>query len=188
MTLTAAEVMEALATLETNNARPIQGANYVAIIHPKTKYDLMQDSTFINTALYATDPGKNNPLATYKFATWLGVDWYVSSRATDLGLVANTSSERVMTTLILGKNAYGIGGLAGDMFGSVPAIPQGQSSATGTSPKPVSMIIKPVGSAGADDPLNQRGSIGGNLLADVKLPKFGETLARVNTEPSSMLN
>jgi N4-gp56 family major capsid protein len=161
MTLTAAEVMEALSTLETNNARPIQGANYVGIIHPKTKFDLMQDSTFINTALYATEPGKNNPLATYKFATWLGVDWYVSSRATDLGLVANTSSERVMTTLILGKNAYGIGGLAGDMFGSVPATTAGgDSSGTGKKVNPVSMIIKPVGGGGAEDPLNQRGSIG----------------------------
>jgi N4-gp56 family major capsid protein len=160
MTLTAAEVMEALSTLEGNNARPFENGNFVGIIHPKTKFDLMSDSTFVNTALYATDPGKTNPLATYKFATWMGVDWYVSSRATDLGLVANTSSERVMSTLILGKNAYGIGGLAGDMFGAVPAIPQGQVSATGTSPKPVSMIIKAVGSAGADDPLNQRGSIG----------------------------
>ncbi len=118
----------------------------------------MQDSTFINTALYATEPGKNNPLATYKFATWLGVDWYVSSRATDLGLVANTSSERVMTTLILGKNAYGIGGLAGDMFGSVPST-TGEPN-TGKKVNPVKMIVKEVGSAGADDPLEQRGSIG----------------------------
>ena len=176
MTLTAAEVMEALSTLETNNSRPFENGNYVAIIHPKTKYDLLQDSTFINTALYATEPGKNNPLATYKFATWLGVDWYVSSRATDLGLVANTTSERVMSTLILGKNAYGVGGLAGDMFGSVPATTAGgDSSGTGKKVSPVKMIIKPVGSAGADDPLDQRGTIG-KSLADVKLPKFGETL------------
>jgi hypothetical protein len=39
---------------------------------------------------------------------------------------------------------------------------------TGQAHKPVDLIIKPIGSGGSSDALNQRGSIGQWILADVK--------------------
>ncbi|MBU2177497.1 MAG: hypothetical protein KJ556_20585, partial [Gammaproteobacteria bacterium] len=43
------------------------------------------------------------------------------------------------------------------------------SNMTGQSVKPVSMIIKDIGSAGADDPLNQRGTVAWKAVLDVEV-------------------
>lgn len=52
--LSAAEVLKAVRTLEVNKARKYQGrASYVAKIGPRTKYDLMRDSTWVNAKTYS---------------------------------------------------------------------------------------------------------------------------------------
>ena len=153
--ISAKEVMEALATLEAANARPFENGRWVGICHPNTKFDLMNDSTIQNMMVYAPDSSKNG-LWTYKLGECLGVDWYVSSQANRAA--EGVGEVNVYDTLILGRDAYGTGGLAGQMFGSAPSSKDEPN--TGKSVSPVSLIQKELGSAGTDDPLNQVATIG----------------------------
>lgn len=153
--INAKEVMQSLATLEAANARPFENGRYAGIIHPNSKFDLLNDSTIQNMMVYAPDSAKNG-LWTYKLGECLGVDWYVSSQANRTA--DGYGSINVYDTLILGRDAYGTGGLASQMFGSAPSSKDEPN--TGKSVSPVSLIQKEIGSGGTDDPLDQKASIG----------------------------
>ena len=157
MVLSAAEIYEALSTIEAADGLPLDGGKFAGIMHPKPKYDLMRDSTFVNTALYATEPGKANPMHTYKFAEWLGIDWYVTSNAKVYEDGGYGSAVDVYKTLIIAKNAVGVGGLAGDIPGNIANSLQDPN--TGKSVSPLALkYVKPAPSP--SDPLGQRGSVG----------------------------
>lgn len=158
MYLTAAEIMEALATLGTNDARPFDDGKYIGIMSPKTQYDFLQDSTVMNTFLHATEPGKENPLYTHKWGTWMNVDWFVTSNAYVNSLAGYGSLVDVATTLIIAKDAYGCGGLAGDIPTNFASSQQDPN--TGKEVSPVTMKIVEAGTATPSDPLGQRGSVG----------------------------
>lgn len=155
--LTANELLEALATIEGNDGRPFDNGNFVCIIHPKAKYDLLQDSTVMNTFLRATDPGKENPLYTHKWGDWMGLDFFVSSNAY-VNPASGASAQNVYTTLIIGQDAYGCGGLAGDIPSDFGA--SQQDPLTGQDINPVSLKMVESGNPSPSDPLGQRGSIG----------------------------
>lgn len=112
MRLNAAEVREALATLETNNAYPINGV-FPAIIHTRTKYDLFSDTNIVNAFLYAYERGGSNPLATGQLGNYLGVEFYVTSNArifASLGL----SGADVYASMFLADGAFGVINLSAD--------------------------------------------------------------------------
>lgn len=136
--LNAAELREALATLETNDAVPINGV-YPTIIHTRTKYDLFGDTNIVNAFLYAYNRGGDNPMATGKLGNYLGAEFVVTSNArifSSLGF----SGANVYATLMLAEGAYGVVGL---------------SSQTART------YFKPVGSGGATgDPVDQVWSLG----------------------------
>jgi len=107
--LNSAEIREALATLETNNAQP-QGGVFPTIIHTRTKYDLFGDTNITNAFLYAYNRGGDNPLATGRLGNYLGAEFHVTSNArifSSLGL----SGTNVYATLVIGDSAYGVVGL-----------------------------------------------------------------------------
>lgn len=157
MYLTANEILEALATIEGNDGRPFSNAHYPFIIHPKAKYDLLQDSTVMNSFLHATDPGKENPVYTHKWGEWMGLDFYVTSNAY-VNSAAGLNSQNVYTSLIIAEDAYGCGGLAGDIASGFGATQQ--DPLTGQDINPVSMKMVEAGTPSPSDPLGQRGSIG----------------------------
>ncbi len=154
--LTAEEVMEALATLKTANARPFSNGLFVGIIHANTEFDLLSDSTIRNIMTYANSDDKNG-LWTYKLGACLGVDWYVSSLA--YRVADGVGSINVYETLILGQDAYGVGGLSAQPFAAVKAAGQGEAG-TGVKPGSVQIIYKGLGSAGTEDALDQKQSLG----------------------------
>jgi len=151
----AAEIMEAVTTLEAADALPFPNGKYVGIIHSYTKFDMMKDPTMQNMFIYAPSAEKNG-LWTYKLGECLGIDWYVSSLANRTA--DGSDSINVYDTLILGRDAYGAGGLAAQM----PKVPPSSQSDpnTGKRVMPVSIINKPLGSGGTEDALDQRGSLG----------------------------
>jgi len=147
MKITKAEVKEAVRTLKGNNAdritsmidpsdafgtAPVDEA-YVAICHPDTTFDLQDISGFIKVEEYGQKkamPGEVGALNEVRFIETTNA--YVESSA-------GAGSIDVYHTLILGSDAYGITRISGAAMKN---------------------IIKPLGSAGSADPLNQRQTSG----------------------------
>lgn len=146
MTLTVAEVREAVRTLEENKAKMIMeqidaedayntvpiGKAYVGIIHPRTHFNLKSETGFVPVVKYSSQA---NVMEDEKGA----VDdvRFVSSPNAKVFAGAGLSSADVYVTLILGRDAYGITRIAG---------------------KALENIIKPLGAG--QDPLNQRATSG----------------------------
>ena len=140
--LVESEIREAVATLKTANVKRIAkaGGRYVAIGHPNAEYDFVgSPSGNLSYILsMAGTRGDTNPLFTGDSFDFLGVRFIWTSNARVFG-TAGPTYRGVFTTLIMGDQFYGESRLNAEA---------------------ADIIVKPVGSAGADDPLNQYGSLG----------------------------
>lgn len=130
--LTVKAVKRAVTTLKRFNAKRIDG-DYVAIIHPDVAYDLMNDPKWEALNSY-------NPKNVYagEIGRLYGVRFVETSEA-KIFEGAGAEGIDVYSTLFLGADAYGTTSIEGGGL---------------------EMIIKPKGSAGTADPLNQRSSVG----------------------------
>jgi N4-gp56 family major capsid protein len=138
--LTVNEVRKAVRTLKRNKAKPIDGKDYVAIVEPGTTYDLQSDPKWEEAAKYAG----SKQIFDGEIGRLYGVRFVETTEAKKFP-GAGAGGVDVYSTLVIGKDAYGII----DISGSGNA----------------RMIIKPKGSAGAADPLNQRGTVGWKVEA-----------------------
>ena len=138
--LTYAEIREAVATLEAADGRPFPdfGNKFVGIIHPHTKQVMFGDSDIINSFQNAYPRDGSNPLISGEIGDFYGVRWFVTSNARIFGS-EGASGASVYATMILGRQYYGV--VDYEAIGA-------------------RVIVKPVGSAGALDPLDQMGTIG----------------------------
>jgi N4-gp56 family major capsid protein len=146
MKLDRAEVKEAVRTLKNNQARPITSminpstgynttplqACYVGIVHPYATYDLDDATGWIPVEKY---PNKSDVMPN-EVGSLAGVRFIESTNAYT---VAGTLVTTVYGTLIFGENAVA------------------QTRISGESLK---NIVKPLGSAGTADPLDQRTTSG----------------------------
>ncbi|MBQ9625520.1 MAG: N4-gp56 family major capsid protein, partial [Clostridia bacterium] len=107
---------------------------YVAVVSPNTTFDLQSDPVWQDVSKYAN----TEQLFTGEIGKLFGVIFVESTQATVLSK-AGASSADVGQTLIFGKNAYGVIELEGGNLKS---------------------IIKPRGSAGTSDPLDQISTVG----------------------------
>jgi N4-gp56 family major capsid protein len=144
MPISKAEIMEAVRTLQGNNAQkmtsmidPKTGYNsspippcFVGIVSEDTLYDLKLITTFIPVEKYASKEGlmegEVGALDEVRFV--MTTNAYVNS-------AAGANSNDVHYTIILAGDAYGITRISG---------------------KALENIVKPLGSAGTGDPLDQR--------------------------------
>ena len=146
MKLDRAEIKEAVRTLKGNNAKPITsminpstGYNttplnraYIGIVHPSTTYDLDDATGWIPVEKYSN----KTDVMPDEVGSLAGVRFIETSNAyTTSGTLVTT----VYGTLIFGQNAYA------------------QTRISGESLK---NIVKPLGSAGTADPLDQRTTSG----------------------------
>lgn len=148
MVLNATEVREMVMTLQEAKAKPIMrmidpadmyntvplDACYVGIISPKTLRDLKGDSAFIPVQKYA-DPsakmqGEKGAVDEVRFVMTPNAKVFTGE---------GSGSVDVHATIILGRDAYGITRITGEALKN---------------------IIKPLGSGGTADPLNQRATSG----------------------------
>jgi len=148
MKLTREEIKEAVRTLRGNNAKPITsmidpstgyntvpiGKSYVGIVSEDTAYDLDDATGWIPVEKYPSKAG----VMPDEIGSLANVRFIMSTNAYQLA-TANADSGPVHYTIILGQNAVA------------------QTRISGAA---LQNIVKPLGSAGTADPLNQRATSG----------------------------
>jgi N4-gp56 family major capsid protein len=153
--LTFVEIMKAVTSLKTNKAVAPMSGKFPAIIHPKGVYDLFSDPLMQAVLHYAKNRGDDNPLIRGYLGEAFGVSFWESPNAY---YAANSQPINVYSTMVLGKGAFGVGGLAAHM----PQIVKEMKDKTGHTfedVRPIRMIDKPFGSTGTADPFDRLASI-----------------------------
>jgi N4-gp56 family major capsid protein len=133
------EIKKAVRTLRNNNAEPLEGGYYIGFCDPSVAYDLQNDSLWQDISKYN---GAEN-IMKGEIGRIHGVRFILTTMCPTDATTATAGT--LHKTLIVGKDAYGVVDVNG-------------------SSKP-EIIIKPTGSAGTEDPLNQRGSVGWKAMA-----------------------
>lgn len=151
--LTVAAVKKAVRYLESQDARKIKGS-YIGIIHPNVKFDLMNDPEWKRPHEYKD----TTELYTGEIGELYGVRFVESTRA-KVFKGAGASGADVYATLIIADDAYGV---------------------TEVQNGGLQHIVKPLGSAGSADPLDQRSTVGwkGIKTAEILVPQY---LVRIET-------
>jgi N4-gp56 family major capsid protein len=156
MPLTAVLVLKALATLKNAKAVPGMSDKYVALIHPFAEYDLYQDNVLQNVLYHSKERGEDNAWTTGYIGDAFGVSfWCTPNARVDAG--AGAGGANIYDSVVLGKGAFGIGGLGAYMPQAVKGMRNGNN--TFAKVRPLRLIQKPFGSAGSEDPLEQRATI-----------------------------
>lgn len=131
-----------------DHVRPAMGKYYVAFVDDDTAFDLMDDPTFQKYMDYGKD---NSPMLENEIGNIFGIKFlrvpnvkvYANAGADIDGAGAGTARYDVHCSIVLGANAYGV----------IDVAQNGNAE----------MIVKPLGSAGVEDALNQRQSVGWKL-------------------------
>lgn len=131
--LTSRELRKAVKTLKKNHAQMF-GGYFVAIIGPDTMYDLQEDEAFVKVSQYQD---KEN-IYTGEVGRLFGVRLVETTEA-KIFEGAGASGADVASVIVLGQYAYGV------------------TSLKGAKPR---VIVKPAGSAGTADPLDQISTVG----------------------------
>ena len=131
--LTSRELRKAVKTLKKNHAQTF-GGYFVAIIGPDTMYDLQEDEAFVKVSQYQD---KEN-IYTGEVGRLFGVRLVETTEA-KIFEGASASGADVASVIVLGQYAYGV------------------TSLKGAKPR---VIVKPAGSAGTADPLDQISTVG----------------------------
>lgn len=133
MKLTVKAIKMAVRALKVQNTAKING-HYVAIIHPDCAYDITLDPRFIEVVKY------KNPERIFngEIGTLEGVRFIETTEAKKF-TNAGASGIDVYSTLLLGENAYATTKIEGGGLET---------------------IVKPLGSGGTADPLDQRSTVG----------------------------
>jgi N4-gp56 family major capsid protein len=151
-------IFRALNFMEVQNAEPI-GDSFVAIIHPNVKYDIMRNKDFIDVMKYAHSEkilkGEIGMIGNIRF---------VMSTFAKVFSGEGASGIDVYSTLVIAKDAYKVLEIEGEGMKT---------------------IIKPLGSAGAGDPLDQRATQGWKTTHGIGITS---QTCIVRIESSSALN
>lgn len=131
--LTSRELRKAVKTLKKNHAQTF-GGYYVGIIGPDTMYDLQEDEAFVKVSQYQD---KEN-IYTGEVGRLFGVRLVETTEAKFFE-GAGADGADVASVIVLGQYAYGV------------------TSLKGAKPR---VIVKPAGSAGTADPLDQISTVG----------------------------
>ena len=138
--LTVKAVKMAVRTLKKQNASKIDGS-YWAIIHPDIAFDLTEDPNWVEAHKYAKPDeiydGEIGRIAGVRFIESTEAKIFAKAGAAKSG--SDTTKIDVYSTLIIGANAY---------------------ATTKVEGGGLQTIVKPLGSAGSADPLDQRATIG----------------------------
>ena len=147
MKITKAEIQEAVRTLKVNVSRkitsqvdPSTGFNtspvppcFIGIVHPSTTYDLKNIPGFIRVEEYGQKKAMEGEVGA------LDEVRFIETTQAKVFSSAGSGSIDVYGTLILAADAYGISRISGEAMKN---------------------IVKPLGSAGSSDPLDQRQTSG----------------------------
>lgn len=133
--LTVLEIRKAIRTMKRNKVKPMSDGSYVCIVEPGTTFDLQSDTNWINAQQYAGSTAIFNG----EIGKLYGVRFVETPLAKKFA-GAGAASVDVYCSLLIGRNAYSMVDVA--------------------SSGAIENLIKPLGSGGANDPLNQRQTTG----------------------------
>ena len=140
--LTVGEIRKAVRTLKKAKARKFtrEGGkpHYICIVDPDAVYDLQSDSLWQDVSKYSNA----EQIYDGELGKMFGV---VFIETTNAKIVNNGSSYGVHQTFVFGADSYGVVDVAGQ--GAIKA------------------IVKPHGSSGTADPLDQRATVGAKVTA-----------------------
>lgn len=136
--LTTTELRKAVKMLKKSKAQTF-GGWYIAIVGPDVIYDLQEDENFLAVAHYQD----KEAIYTGEVGRLFGVKLIETTEA-KIFEGAGASGANVASTVVLGQYAYG------------------KTSIKGSKPH---VIVKPAGSAGTSDPLDQISTVGWKLDA-----------------------
>lgn len=171
--LTVKMIQKAVATLKKNNVPTFNG-DYVAIIHPYVAYDLQRDPEWIDAHKYAQPEnlftGEIGKVAGVRFVESTEAKVWKDSDCPQKSAGSGSDPATyygVFSTLVLGKNAYGV------------------TEVTGGG---LQTIVKPLGAG--EDPLNQRSTVGwkGILTAKILLEQNMVRIESVSAEWSGTVD
>ena len=149
----------AVATLMAANALPIGGV-FQVILHPHSYFTLMQEPSFVNVFVAEAGREAMSPMRTGFVGRFLMCDLYVTSNAREY-IDGGVTTTDVYSMLFIGEQSYGCVGIGAITPKIVDAQgPDGKPGTGGKFASPVEIIGKQLGSAGSDDALNQRATIG----------------------------
>lgn len=160
------DIITQVTSLMAANALHSEGGKFMVIIHPHTLATLLQDEVFVNMWTAETNP---EGIRMGRMGTLMQCDFYISSNAYESADSGAGSTTDVYGALFFGANAFATAGFTGlkarqpDMGGV------DEYTGTGKPVKPVQLIIKPRGSSGSEDPLDQRGTVGWKLTLDIEI-------------------
>jgi N4-gp56 family major capsid protein len=164
--VTFADFLKQVTFLEAQNARPAEGDDYVVICHPYTYATWIQDPTFANLFV---EEAPDSALRTGYIGRLLRCRIYVTSNQRSYA-AGGSGGSTPYSCLFLGSEAFGTVGIANTTPDYMDNLPDtAMNGMTGMQVKPVEIIVKPVGSAGANDPLNQRGTIAWKMSLAVQV-------------------
>lgn len=160
------DFIQAVAVLEAEAARGVEGDMYAVLIHPHTWCTLMQDSVFVT--LFTREGGAS--LRSGSIGTILNCRLYITSNAREYVDAGENSTEDVYSMLFIGEEAFGLAGVTGLMtnFGADAAGDHVRGELTGSTVNAVDIIVKGIGEGGFD-PLNQRGTSGWKVTHDCQI-------------------
>lgn len=151
------DLLKQIAYAENDGMQPPSGGKFPVIIHPFSWTTLMQDPVFAQ--LFLKENASGSAIRDGYMGTILNMEFFISSNAKKFVDGGANSTEDIYTMLIVGKEAMAVVGFGG----TLPSLPDqggdGFGVLNGKGIKPVEIIAKGLGSAGADDPLNQRGTL-----------------------------
>jgi len=158
LAITTADIDSAIKTLKGQNAKkftetitgttkvgtaPIK-AGFVGVCHTDTSETLEGLTGWKGTEEYASQTLVDvNEIGTYKYVR------FIETTKGKIWTGAGDAGKDVYGTLIFGKNAYGVVSIRGQ--------------------KNIQTIIKPLGSGGTEDPLNQRATVGWKMWTITKI-------------------
>ena len=152
---------KAALTLKKNKVKPAAGGKYVVFISPDTTFDLLDDAKFIKAYEIAQN---NKPFIDGEVADVYGIK-FVEVENWKVFTGAGASGANVHSSVMVGEEAYGVTKINGE--------------------GDVKTIIKPLGSSGTSDPLNQRQTIGWKINAFVAKRLKEEAIMRIEAVSSN---
>lgn len=143
--LTVKMVKKVATTLKRRNAPKFSDGCYVALIHPDTDFELTEDPRWIAPHQYVDTSNLYNG----EIGKIHGVRFVESSECK----IFEGENGAVYSTIFLAQGAYGVTDIEGGALET---------------------IVKPIGSGGTSDPLNQRGTVGwkGMKTAEILIPQY----------------
>jgi len=135
--ITMREFLSGMITLKEAYVGPHEMGSYMAILHPANEYDIMVETNvggWLDVNSYQQVDKEN--IIRGEIGKVYGIRFLVSDK---MNSATNTNTVSCKNNYLIGEECFGVVDLEG---------------------KNVDMVVKPIGSAGAADPLNQYGTVG----------------------------